>query len=172
MVFKIKAPPGPAPIRWLTGLVDLAILFVGTCMVGLVSANVLIHVVKFDIAFTTELCEFMMTWVTFLGGAAAARRGIHMTITEFVDKLPAKGRFWADGAIQVFCSAVLLVCVLYGSRIAKLTWGNEMTVLHWPLGVQYMALPVGSAFALVFILSDLYQIIRGVPREIRYGGGE
>ncbi len=172
MNISLKAPSGPAPIRWLTSLVDLAIIAVGTLMVVLVSLNVLIHIIKFDIAFTTELCEFMMTWVTFLSGAAAVRRGAHMSITEFVDKLSAKKRFGADAAIQVFCSVVLCLCVVYGISLVNFNWGNQMTVLHWPMAVQYMALPVGCFLMLVFMLFDLYQIIRGVPRDVRYGRGE
>ncbi len=119
MLFLPQGPPGPAPVRWLTSLVDLSIVLVGTIMVALVSTNVLIHVMSFDIAWTTELCEFMMTWVTFLGGAAAARRGVHMTITEFVDKLSEGKRFAADAVIQVFCTAVLGVCVFYGISIVN-----------------------------------------------------
>ena len=171
MLFLPQGPPGLAPVRWLTNLVDLSIVLIGTVMVALVSMNVLIHVMSFDIAWTTELCEFMMTWVTFLGGAAAARRGVHMTITEFVDKLPEKNRFYADAAIQLFCVAILAVCVYYGVSIVNHNWGNQMTVLHWPMAFQYMALPVGSGLTLTFILFDLFEITRGVPRDVRYGGG-
>jgi TRAP-type transport system small permease protein len=172
MLFLPQGPPGLAPVRWLTSLVDLTIVLVGTIMVGLVSTNVLIHVMRFDIAWTTELCEFMMTWVTFLGGAAAARRGVHMAITEFVDKLSERGRLFADAAIQVFCAGVLAVVVYYGVSIVNHNWGNQMTVLHWPMAFQYLALPVGCGLALVFILFDLVEITRGVPRDVRYGGGE
>jgi TRAP-type C4-dicarboxylate transport system permease small subunit len=172
MLFLPQGPPGPAPVRWLTSLVDLSIVLVGTIMVALVSTNVLIHVMSFDIAWTTELCEFMMTWVTFLGGAAAARRGVHMTITEFVDKLSEPRRFAADAVIQVFCAAVLSVCVFYGISIVNHNWGNQMTVLHWPMAVQYLALPVGCGLTLAFILFDLFQILRRVPRDVRYGEGE
>ncbi len=47
-----------------------------------------------------------------------------------------------------------------------------MTVLHWPMAIQYLALPVGCGLTLVFILFDLFQILRRVPRDVRYGGGE
>jgi hypothetical protein len=40
-----------------------------------------------DLAWVTEFGELLMVWVTFLGGACAAQRGAHMTITEFIDKL-------------------------------------------------------------------------------------
>ena len=60
---------------------------IGAVMIVLVFINVLLHVVSKDIAWVTELAELLMVWVTFLGGACAARRGAQMTITEFIDKL-------------------------------------------------------------------------------------
>jgi TRAP-type C4-dicarboxylate transport system permease small subunit len=44
-----------------------------------------------------------------------------------------------------------------------------LTVLDWPMAFQYLALPVGSAVSLVFVGYDLIQILRGTPREQRYG---
>jgi TRAP-type C4-dicarboxylate transport system permease small subunit len=172
MLFIPEGPPGAAPIRWLSNLVDLLIFILGAVMVGIVFFNVLIHFFRFDIAMTTELCEFMMTWVTFLGAAAAVRRGAHMTITEFIDKLTGKKRFIADGFVQCFSAAVLAVCVWYGVNVVNLNWGNVLTVLYWPKATQYMALPAGCGLALIFTVYDLYLIGRGVPREERYGGGE
>jgi hypothetical protein len=52
-----------------------------------------------DLAWVTEFGELLMVWVTFLGGACAAQRGAHMTITEFIDKLPGRRR-WADAGVQ------------------------------------------------------------------------
>jgi len=49
-------------------------------------------------------------------------------------------------------------------------WGNELTVLEWPMAWQYLSLPVGSAAMLIFVAFDLVQIIRGKTREERYGG--
>ncbi len=82
----------------------------GSVMVIMVFFNVIMHVIGKDVALTTEFCEFMMVWVSFLGGASAARRGLHMTITEFLDKLSGPMRRLADGIIQAFC--------LVGSRAA------------------------------------------------------
>ncbi len=86
-----------------------------------------------------------MVWVTFLGGAAATRRGAQMTITEFLDKLGPGGRRAADGAIQSLCLGVLGLLAWYGMGIVNATWGNELTVLHIPMALQYLALPVGAA---------------------------
>ena len=138
-------------------------------VIFLVFCNVIVHVLQRDIAWTTELCEFMMVWATFLGGASLARRGGHMTITEFVDKLSEAKRRQADGAIQVVALAVLVLLVWYGIGIVQANWGNVLTVLDWPMALQYLGLPVGSAAMLVFVAFDLIQILRGRSREERYG---
>jgi TRAP-type C4-dicarboxylate transport system permease small subunit len=159
----------PPAIRWLGTAVDWTVVGIGAVMVVLVFCNVVMHVLQRDIAWTTELCEFMMVWATFLGGASLARRGGHMTITEFLDKLSEAKRRQADGVIQVVALAVLVLLVWYGIGIAQANWGNVLTVLDWPMALQYLGLPVGSAAMLVFVAFDLIQIFRGRSREERYG---
>lgn len=156
-------PPGPAapaPIRALGAAVDWSVVIIGAVMVALVFANVVLHAFHRDNPWTTEFCEFLMVWVTFLGAAAATRRGLHMSITEFVDKLHAGARRWADLAISALAAAVLALLVWYGTGIVRATWDNELTVLGWPMGLQYLALPVGAAATLVFVLRNAWLIAR------------
>jgi TRAP-type C4-dicarboxylate transport system permease small subunit len=162
-------PPAPAAIRWLGTAIDWTVVGVGAVMVVLVFCNVVVHVLQRDIAWTTELCEFMMVWATVLGGASVARRSGHMTISEFLDKLSEAKRRQADGAIQVFALGVLVILVWYGGGIVQANWGNVLTVLDWPMALQYLALPVGSAAMLVFVAFDVVQIVRGKSRQERYG---
>jgi len=164
------SPPAPKVIRWLGNAVDWTMVALGFIMVIMVFFNVIMHVIGKDVAWSTELCEFMMVWVSFLGGASAARRGLHMTITEFLDKLSVPMRRLADGIIQAFCLLVLGLLVKFGMGIVMANWGNELTVLEWPMAWQYLGLPVGSAAMLVFVAFDLVQILRGKTREERYGG--
>jgi TRAP-type C4-dicarboxylate transport system permease small subunit len=151
-------------------MVDHAVVAIGAVMVILVFFNVVMHIFHMDIAWTTEFCEFMMVWATFLGGACAARRGAHMTITEILDKLSGLPRRGADALIQIFALAVLLLLVWYGWGIVSANWGNVLTVLEWPMAFQYLALPLGSAVSFVFVTFDFVQIVRGKSREERYGG--
>ena len=157
-------------IRWLGNTIDWTIVALGCVLIIVVFSNVVIHLFGKDIALTTEFCEFMMVWVSFLGGASAARRGTHMTITEFLDKMSVPTRRWADGIIQAFCLGVLALLVWFGMGIAMANWGNELTVLGWPMALQYLSLPVGSAAMLIFVAFDLVEIVRGKTREERYGG--
>jgi TRAP-type C4-dicarboxylate transport system permease small subunit len=148
--------------------VDYAVISLGGALAVLIFINVVMHAMGKDLAWLTELGEMIMVWVTFLGGAAAAQRGAHMSINEFLDKLEPTGRKWADAAVQAFTLLVIGVVFYYGVGIVQGSWGNVLTTLEWPMAWQYMPLPLGMGLMSVFVGWDLLQILRGVPREQRY----
>ncbi|WP_296507696.1 TRAP transporter small permease [Rhodoferax sp.] len=165
---KPQLVPAPMAIRLLSRCIDTCVIGIGGALAVLIFINVVLHALSRDLAWLTELGEFLMVWVTFLGGAAAAQRGAHMSINEFLDKLSPPKRRWADAAVQAFCALIMVVILYYGLRIVDESWGTVLTTLEWPMAWQYMPLPVGSACILVFLLWDLVLILRGVPREQRY----
>ena len=164
------SPQAPTPLRMLGDAVDWSIVGIGALMIVLVFINVATHAFGKDMAATTELCELLMVWVTFLGGAAAARRGVHMAITELIDKLAAGPRRLMDLAIAAASAAVLASLVWYGWGITVAGWTNRLTVLDIPMSLQYLALPVASFITLLFVLWDALQILRGRSHEERFGG--
>jgi TRAP-type C4-dicarboxylate transport system permease small subunit len=159
------APPEPAPLRWLGTAVDWAIVALGAALVVIVFANVVMHQLDVDIAWTTEFGEFVMVWTSFLGAAAATRRRGHMAITELRDLAGGAGGRALRLAIELTVAAVLAILLWYGIVIVRASWGNILTVLDWPMAWQYMALPVGSAIALVYVLRDLVVLARGGTLE-------
>ncbi len=168
-------PPGPAapaPIAWLGRLVEWSVVAIGATMASLVFANVIVHnVFNGDIAWTTEFCELLMVWVTFLGGAAATRRGAHMVVGELIGRLSGAPRRFADGGIQVLVFVTLGLLFWYGVGIAEAGQMSTLTVLGWPMSTQYIALSVTSAITMVFVGWDLVEILRGKTGEERYGAG-
>lgn len=167
-------PPAPVapPVLTLIGdVVDWSIVVIGAVMIVLVFFNVVSHLFGKDMAATIEMCELLMVWVTFLGGAAAARRGAHMTITELLDKLEAPARRWADLVIACVSAAVLCLLTWYGWIITVSAWTNRLTVLDVPMSLEYVALPVASLLTLIFVLWDALQILQGRSREQRFGTG-
>ena len=95
-----------------------------------------------------------------------------MTITEVIDKMGPAGRRWADAAVQAACLAMLVVLVRFGWSLVAGNWGNELTVLGWPMAIQYMGMALGCTLMAVFVAFDLWQILRGVPREQRLPASE
>ena len=162
--------PAPLAIRLVGRTVDWVVIAIGAVMATMVFINVCLHLFHKDLAWVTEFGELLMVWVTFLGGACAAQRGAHMTITEFIDKLDPARRRWADVAVQGLCLAMLLVLTRFGWSLVDRNWGNQLTVLEWPMAIQYMGMAVGCTLMAVFVAFDVWQTVRGVPREQRYPG--
>jgi TRAP-type transport system small permease protein len=170
--FLAPVAAAPWPLRLIGRTVDWAVIAIGATMALLVFFNVALHLISKDLAWVTELGELLMVWVTFLGGACAAQRGVHMSITEFIDKLAPGGRRWADAAVLAACLAMLAVLVRYGWSLVAGNWGNQLTVLEWPMAIQYMGMAVGCTLMAVFVAFDLWQVLAGVPREQRYPAAE
>lgn len=149
-------------MRWLGDGLDIAITGLASALLFVMSANVLARAfLNADIAWNTEFGEFALVWATFLGGAAAARRGAHMCITEFIAKIPPRPRRMLELAIRVAVIALLVLLVRAGFNIVEKTMDQRMSVLYWPVGLQYLAMPVGSGLTLVFILYETWLFARG-----------
>lgn len=161
-------PRPPIVIRVIGKCVDWSVICIGASLAAMIFINVVLHAFGKDLAWLTELGELLMVWVTFLGGAAAAQRGTHMSINEFLDKLSPARRRWADAVVQVFTLVVLAVVLFYGLRIVSSSWDNVLTTLEWPMAVQYIPLPLGIGLMVLFVGWDLIRILRGVPRDQRY----
>jgi TRAP-type C4-dicarboxylate transport system permease small subunit len=156
--------PEPQLLRLAGDAVDLAVVGLAAALLVVMFANIAARVaLNTDIAWNTEFGEFVLLWATFLGGASAARRGAHMRITEFVDKMPPALSRTVELATRVAVVAMLALLIWYGVGISQRTWEQEMTVLHWPMGAQYLAMPVGSALALVFLLHETMLVASGKP---------
>ena len=165
-------PRGPIqalPIHLLARLIDWALVVAAGVMIVLVFFNVCAHAAGHDLAETTEACEFLMVWVSFLGGASIIRRSGHMTITEFIDKLDGRTRLAADFVVQLFALWALWLLFSNGLIIVGNNWGNILTVLGIPMSWQYLPLAVGSGAGMIFVLYDLSLILRGKSRTERYG---
>ena len=168
-------PSGPRqalPIHLLAKLIDWILVLAAGVMIVIVFFNVCTHAAGFDLAETTESCELLMVWVTFLGGASIIRRSGHMSITEFVDKLGVKARLVADFFLQLFALLMLGVLFYQGLFIIDANWDNILVVLQIPMSWQYMPMSIGSGAGMIFVAYDLYQILCGKSREERYGVDE
>lgn len=156
--------PEPVALRLLGDAIDVVVTTLAVFLLLVMFANVAARMLlNSDIAWNTEFGEFVLLWATFLGGASAARRGAHMRITEFVDSMPPEWTRRVEIGTRIGVVTLLAFLVWYGAILAMGTMGQEMTVLHWPMGVQYLAMPLGSALALVYVVYETSLLARGEP---------
>jgi TRAP-type transport system small permease protein len=154
--------PEPAPLRVLGDLVDIVLVGLATALVVIMFTNVLARAfLNIDIAWNTEFGEFCLVWATFIGAAAAARRGSHMRIAELVEAANPTLRRLLEITTRIGVLFLLGLLVWRGMLIVNRTMDQEMSVLYWPVGLQYLAMPVGSLLSAIYVAYDLSLLVRG-----------
>lgn len=156
-------PHYPPPLRALCALIDLVLALGGLAILVLVFSNATLRgLAGFDLAWSLEVTAFLLLWTTFLGCAGAMARGAHMRVTEIVAALLGpRARSGLEHLINLVIALLLVSLILKGIEISGHTWRQKTTVLYWPVGLLYAALPVGMALSLVFHLYNSWLDLRG-----------
>ena len=122
----------------------LLFIIAGLLLVGLftsVMLGVISRAADHPFSWTEETSGFLMVWLVCFGWMIATRRGAHIRIRYFQDKLPAKYGRWTEVLLQL-CVAVL------GLAIA---W-NAIHLIQVNSDVEFVTLPFASAWLYVPLL--------------------
>ena len=155
----------PAPLKWLSSIVDFALVLAGFSIISLVFINALLRgAAGFDLAWSLEVTAFLLLWSTFIGCAAAMARGAHMRVTEVVEQLlPVKLQRNLSILIDLVIAVILISLINTGYNFSAHTWAQTTTVLYWPVGLLYASMPFGMLLSLIFHLYNLVWDIRFKP---------
>jgi C4-dicarboxylate transporter DctQ subunit len=124
--------------------------------VGLLALTVIVfvnaitrYVFSWSWVGTEEVSQFIVVWITFLGTSVCARKGTHITMSAFFDRLPhSKKRI----ASVLICSLSAVFCFgmsFLGWKLTQLVLsrGEVSAALRIPFWIVYVSLPLGLFFA-------------------------
>jgi TRAP-type C4-dicarboxylate transport system permease small subunit len=104
-----------------------------------------------SILWVEEVSRYLMIWLTFLGAGLVMRYGGHIAIDTLQDAFP-RGAHLIRGVIFVLLLGFFAFMVWIGTRYALLTWGQTTPVLQIPVGIVYLAMPVGFGLLIVHLV--------------------
>ncbi len=157
----LVSKPNPHPLgAALDRLYLLCIWLAGTAIVLMsliIPAGVFMrYVLGFGAQWPEPIAILLMMVFTFIGAAAAYRSGGHIAVTMLVDRLPAALQSALAKLIHLLMLLVCAFVVLYGSRLCRDTMGQSVAELPLlPVGVTYLAIPLGALFTGLFVLEHL-----------------
>lgn len=114
------------------------------------------YVLDSSLYFTEELARFMFVWAVFLASAVCCRRRSHAAIELFVSWMPRKiqkGALFISSLLTMSFFALILV---KGIELTKVTWSQTSPAMEIPMGLIYLAIPVGGLLMLIFTTEVLY----------------
>ncbi len=98
----------------------------------------------------------LMIVLTFFGGAACYRVGMHMRMSFFVALLPPHLQRLCALAVELLMALIALFMVVWGTSLVATTWQNS--IADFPalsVGVTYLPIPLGGAILLLFVIERL-----------------
>jgi TRAP-type C4-dicarboxylate transport system permease small subunit len=118
--------------------------------------------------WTDELATFLLIWVSLLGAAVALKRGAHLGMDYFVEKLSPRRRQYV--AVFVFlCTGAFSLCVMTigGADLVlrKLDLEETSPALGLNLGYVYLALPISGFFLTIYSIELLVGSLRAVLKR-------
>ena len=117
------------------------------------------YVLHYTPPWSEELSVYLMIWFGLLGIAAGVRRGSHMSLHFFADKMPKK----VQGFLQVLTYLMMItyVCVLVwqGIVLVDLTRTQRSAAMGAPVCYVYLALPISACLIIIFLMEKLYRLL-------------
>ena len=98
----------------------------------------------------------LMIVLTFLGGAACYRVGMHMRMSFFVSLLPPQLQRLCALTVELLMALIALFMIVWGASLVATTWQNS--IADFPalsVGVTYLPIPLGGAILLLFVIERL-----------------
>jgi TRAP-type C4-dicarboxylate transport system permease small subunit len=135
---------------WISGIALLVMCLI--IPIGVVAR----YVFGFGAQWPEPIAILMMVVFTFFGAAAAYRAGAHIAVQMLTDRLPAPLQRACAGFVHLAMLAASAFVVVWGFQLVQGMMGQTLSELPWlPVGVTYLALPLGSLVTLLFVLEHM-----------------
>lgn len=108
-----------------------------------------------SLSWSEEAQIFGHIWIVFLGIPVAYRRGAHMYIETYCDKLPAKARSVFNLIVELLWAAFAVSLVVLGWMVARVAHLQESPGLEVPMSYPYSGMVLGGVYLLIVALRRL-----------------
>lgn len=115
-------------------------------------------------SYTEEIARFLLIWISFLGGAYAFRKKMHLGIDLLTEKLSEEKQRMANLFSYFVCGLFALsVLVFGGSQLTLLTWELEQVsgALGMPMAYVYSVIPLSGLLMVCYSLEFMVAEGRG-----------
>jgi TRAP-type C4-dicarboxylate transport system permease small subunit len=130
-------------------------------MVGVVFVQVVWrYAFAASIFWSEELTRYLMIWGTMLAAGVCLRRGAHMAIRFLHDLLPPAWRRRTSLLVYALILIFLGTVTYYGLIMVVKMWYQRSTTLFLPMGLVYIAIPLGCLLMIIHTLALLARIQR------------
>ncbi len=154
-------------MRRLTWLVERVLIGLSAAIFFVVFLQVVFrYVLQQPLFWSEELPRYLLIWMAFLAAALAERYDGHINITLAVNLLPQSAQRVVRILRRLVTLAFLGALVYSGGLVTKITVHHRSTALQIPMAAVYVALPVGAALMMLYLVLHIVRDVSPSPRQL------
>ena len=161
-LFEREVPDGlPEKIVRVTKFITSTYMSVLLIGMGLILAASIILRFFFDqpVAWSNTVTRYAYIHIVLLGAAVSYIEGSHAQIGVFYERASDRLKLVFD---LVHYSAMLFLClvltVMGGKHVVTMWHVNSPILVHFPIGVVYLAVPLCAVIMMIFIFQQLIRL--------------
>lgn len=154
-------------IEWLDRhFEELLLVFFSVIMVAAISLQIFMRLFGESLGWSEELGRYCFIWLVYIGISYGVKKQRHIKVDAMLLLFKERGKLILSMISNVIFLIFAVFVVIYGLEIAYkiLAWGQTSPGLHLPMGLVYLATPVGMGITAVRIIQQLihqYVVLKG-----------
>ncbi|MEW9053266.1 MAG: TRAP transporter small permease [Neobacillus sp.] len=152
-------------IRWFDRHIEevLLVLF-SSVMVSVIFIQVVARMLDNSLSWSEELARYCFIWLVYLGISYGVKKNRHIKVDIVLLMLKDKGKIILNMISTLLFIVFCLFVIRYGYYIASqlLAFGQSSPALHIPMGLVYMATPIGMGLTLIRLIQNLIKYVNAL----------
>jgi TRAP-type C4-dicarboxylate transport system permease small subunit len=136
----------------------LAVILCGMAVVVFLQV-IFRYLLNLPLFWTEEFARYSLVWASLLGSAVAVKRGQHIAVTIFMDRLPASLRRGLAIFALISVATSLAIILWGGIQLVAVTRAQISPALRVSMSIPYLAVPVGAGLMLLHTIVCIFETL-------------
>ena len=129
-------------------------------IVALAFATAVGRCINHPISWTVEMCQFLLSWLAFLGADLALRQGSILGVDIIMRRMPKKVQAVVKIVTNLIILALLIAFIKYGINLCKSNYKRSFKTLGISYSWATASLPVASVLMSITMVLDIIKNIK------------
>lgn len=157
-------------LHWLDRHTEevLLVLF-SVIMVAVIFLQVVMRQFNSSLSWSEELARYSFIWLVYIGISYGVKKDRHIKVDVLLLALKNKGKIILTIIANLLFIAFAIFVIRYGYDIAMqlLSFGQKSPANQIPMGLIYLATPIGMGLTLIRLIQNLVKHIKALKHEMQ-----
>ncbi len=152
-------------IRWFDRHIEeVGLVLFSSIMVTVIFVQVIARLLDSSLSWSEELARYCFIWLVYLGISYGVKKNRHIKVDVILLLLKERGKIILNIIATLLFMVFALFVIRYGYDIATklLSFGQTSPALGIPMGLVYMATPIGMGLTLIRLIQNLVEYIKAL----------